>query len=336
MRDLYATHEAGLQVVFSEVERYALSQEEVFAGTPGSLTRRTKSNGSVFYSRQYYDGSGKKREVYVAGPEGSSVADQKALALDHRIAEAAHAVASIRLLGRSGYTVADAKAQATLAILHNLGFFTAGGVLVGSHAFGALLNKLGVRAAPYATEDIDIARRELLALPKLARPFIDVLKDSGIEFVAIPGLPSSKPGTSYKEKGRSRFHVDLLVPSSSNAFPVVPVPELKAHAQALPYLAYLLGDTEMTALIAREGVAAIRVPSAERFALHKLVGSQLRPARGAQAERDVALAATGRSGELGRWLIEDFKFRPFLTRRPCTELHLSRRLCKTAFNPGRL
>src|ERR1700682_4574807 len=285
MPDLYTTHETGLQVVFSEVERYALAQEEVFAGTPGSLTRRAKSNGSVFYSRQYYDGSGKKREVYIAGPEGISAADQKALALDHRIAEAAHAVASIRLLGRSGYTVADAKAQATLAILHNLGFFTAGGVLVGSHAFGALLNKLGVRAAPYATEDIDIARRELLALPKLARPFIDVLKDSGIEFVAIPGLPSSKPGTSYKEKGRSRFHVDLLVPSSSNAFPVVPVPELKAHAQALPYLAYLLGDTEMTALIAREGVAAIRVPSAERFALHKLVVSQMRSAPGAEDVR---------------------------------------------------
>jgi hypothetical protein len=37
---------------------------------------------------------------------------------------------------------------------------------------GALLNKLGVRAAPYATEDIDIARRESVALPKLTRPFI--------------------------------------------------------------------------------------------------------------------------------------------------------------------
>ena len=234
MPDLYAIHEAGLQVVFSEVERYALSQEEVFAGTPGSLTRRAKSSGSVFYSRQYYDGGGKKREAYVSGPEGRPGADEKALALDNRIAEAAGAVASIRLLGRSGYTIADAKAQATLAILHNLGFFGAGGVLVGSHAFGALLNRLGVRAAPYATEDIDIARRESLALPKLTRPFIDVLKDSGIEFVAVPGLPSSKPGTSYKEKGRSRFHVDLLVPSRTNAFPVVPIPELKAHAQALP------------------------------------------------------------------------------------------------------
>lgn len=260
-------------------------------GTPGSLTRRPKSSGAIFYSRQYYDGSGRKREVYVAGPEGSAAADAKALALTHRIEEAARAVASIRLLGRSGYTIADAKAQATLAILHNLGFFQSGGVLVGSHAFGALINKLGVRAAPYATEDIDIARSESLALPKLTRPFIDALNDSGIEFVAVPGLPSSRPGTSFKERGRSRFHVDLLVPSRNKAFPVVPIPELRAHAQALPYLGYLLGDSDVTALIAREGVAAIRVPSAERFALHKLMVSQLRPARDSKADRDVAQAA---------------------------------------------
>jgi hypothetical protein len=291
MQDLYVMHESGLQIIFSEVERFALSQEEIFAGTPGSLTRRKKSTGSVFYSRQYYDGSGKKREVYVAGPEGNPVADEKALALNTRIAEAAGAIASIRLLGRNGYTIADAKAQATLAVLHNLGFFGAGGVLVGSHAFGALLNKLGVRAAPYATEDVDIARHESLALPKLTRQFIDVLKDSGIDFVAVPGLPSSKPATSYKEKGRSRFHVDILVPSRNKAFPVVPVPELKAHAQGLPYLDYLLGDTYMTALIAREGIAAIRIPSAERFALHKLMVSQLRTARDAKADRDLSQAA---------------------------------------------
>ncbi len=74
------------------------------------------------------------------------MADKKAARLKVRIAEAAGAVASIRLLGRNGYTLADAKAQATLAVLHNLGLFSAGAVLVGSHAFGALLNKLGVRA----------------------------------------------------------------------------------------------------------------------------------------------------------------------------------------------
>src|ERR1700676_1690860 len=213
MRNLYSAHETALQVVFSEIERYASSQESVFVGTPGSLTRRQKSDSYFFYSRQYYDGSGKKREAYVAGPAGDVVADEKAARLKMRIVEAAGAVANIRLLGRNGYTLANAKAQATLAVLHNLGLFGAGAVLVGSHAFGALLNKLGVRAAQYATEDVDIARRATLAMPKLEGHFFAGLRDSGIEFVPVPGFPSSKPATSYKEKGRSRFHVDLLVPS---------------------------------------------------------------------------------------------------------------------------
>jgi hypothetical protein len=187
--------------------------------------------------------------------------------------------------------LADGRTQATLAALSNVGLFAAGGVLVGSHAFGVLLNKLGVRAARYATEDVDIAQRSTLALPGLERHLIDVLKDSGIEFVEVPGLPAARPPTSYKEKGTSRFHVDLLVPSKNGSFPILPVPELDAHAQGLPYLDYVLGDTQTAALIAREGVVAVRVPSAERFALHKLLVSQLRASRDARTGRDLFQAA---------------------------------------------
>ena len=52
-----------------------------------------------------------------------------------------------------------------LASLHNHGLFRVGALLIGSHAFGVLLNVLGVKAVPYATEDVDIARREQLATP---------------------------------------------------------------------------------------------------------------------------------------------------------------------------
>lgn len=246
MRSPYSPHETGLQVVYQEVERYALSQRTVFVGTPGSLTQRKNATNYSFYTRQYYDGSGKKREEYVAGPVGDAVADGKAAQLKLRIVEAAGVVASVRLLGRNGYAIADARTQATLAALHNVRLFEAGAVLVGSHAFGVLLNKLGVRAAP---------------------------------------------PTSYKEKGKSRFHVDLLVPSKAGTFPIVPVPELKAHAQGLPHLDYLLGDTQTAVLLAREGVAAVRVPAAERFALHKLLVSQLRRSHDAKIDRDLHQSA---------------------------------------------
>jgi hypothetical protein len=85
--------------------------------------------------------------------------------------------------------------------------------------------------------------------------------------------------------------VDLLVPSAGEDFQVVPVPELQAHATALPYLSYLLADSQMSLLMAREGCCMVRVPLPERFALHKLMVSQLRANRGGKSEKDLFQAA---------------------------------------------
>jgi hypothetical protein len=89
----------------------------------------------------------------------------------------------------------------------------------------------------------------------------------------------------------SRFHVDLLVPSPNTEIQIIEVPELKAHATALPYLAYVLGQTQMATLIAREGCCPVRIPIAERFAIHKLVVSQLRANRDAKTEKDIFQAS---------------------------------------------
>jgi hypothetical protein len=164
-------------------------------------------------------------------------------------------------------------------------------MLIGSHAYGVLLNRLGARAASYATEDIDIARREALAFERLPDAgFLEMLRDSGIEFVEGPGLDRKAPATSFKQQGRSRFHVDLLVPSPDEGFPVVAVPELRAHATGLPYLRFLLEESQEAALLAREGCCAVRVPLPERFAIHKLLVSRLRVGRGVRSDKDVLQA----------------------------------------------
>ena len=285
---LYTPHSRALTILFSDIESHALNQPVAFIGTAGSLLERQNAQGFRYHAHQYYDGDGKKRERYLAGPIGDANADAAAEALRSRIDETKALVPSLRMLGREGYNLADAKTYATLASLHNHGVFLAGGTLIGSHAYGVLLNELGIRAQSYATEDVDIARREALALPDASPPsFLEMLKESGIEFVAVPQLDHRLPATSFKQRGQSRFHVDLLVPSPDDDFPVVPVPELKAHALGLPYLGYLLGDTHLAPLLAREGCCAVRVPSAERFALHKLIVSQIRAQRGSKSEKDV-------------------------------------------------
>jgi hypothetical protein len=153
-----------------------------------------------------------------------------------------------------------------------------------------MLNALGVRAVPYATEDVDIARREALALPDVPS-FLEMLRATGVEFVEVPQLDRRSPAVSFKERGPSRFRVDLLVPSSDERYPVIPVPELKAHATGLPYLAYLLGASQVVPILSPHGVAATRVPAPERYAVHKLVVSQLRGSVDAKAEKDLHQAA---------------------------------------------
>lgn len=285
---LYTPHRRALTVLYADLESYALHQRDVFVGTAGSVIERKNAAGFRFYAHQCYDGEGKKRERYLAGPVGSPAADAAAEDVRARIRELKELVPSLRMLGREGFNLVDSKVYATLASLHNSGVFAAGGMLIGSHAYGVLLNRLGIRAVPYATEDIDIARREALAFKKLPeRGFLEMLKDSGISFVEVPSLNRKKPSTSFKQRGRSRFHVDLLVPSANEDFPVVAVPELKAHATGLPYLDYLLSESQTAMLMAREGCCSVRVPLPERFAIHKLVVSRLRTGREAKSDKDV-------------------------------------------------
>lgn len=291
-RPLYTVHARPLTVAYGDLESYARSQAKVFVGTAGSVLERTNASGFRFYARQSYDGDGYKREEYLSGPIGDPEADQAAEQMRARIRELKELVPTLRMLGREGFLLADARTYATVATLHNHRVFSSGGVLIGSHAYGVLLNRLGVRAAGYATEDIDIARRETLALPAApSASFLEMLRDSGIEFVEVPDLDRKKPPTPFKQKGRSRFHVDLLVPSRDETFPVVPVPELRAHATGLPYLGYLLAEGQPAMLAAREGCCTVRVPLPERFAVHKLLVSQLRTGREAKSQKDLDQAA---------------------------------------------
>lgn len=291
-RPLYVPHTRALTVLHGDLESHATLGAEAFAGTAGSVIERSNASGFRFYAHQYYDGDGKKKERYLAGPVGAPAADATAAATRVRIREIKDLVPSLRMLGREGYNLADARTYGTLASLANHGVFAAGALLVGSHAYGILLNRLGARAAAYATEDIDIARGEALAFEaQPAEGFLEMLRDSGIDFVEVPRLERGAPPTSFKQRGRSHFHVDLLVPSPAENFPVVAVPELKAHATGLPYLQYLLAESQPGLLLAREGFCAVRVPLPERFAVHKLVVSRLRLERGAKSDKDVLQAA---------------------------------------------
>ncbi len=290
MTALTNPHERALTLLFAELENAAAEQEEAFLGTPGTLTERSNESGTKFWVHRYSDALNRRHETYI-GKSGDADVEARVAALRDRIEVANATIARVRLLARAGFATVDRKAFYTIASLHNHGLFRAGALLIGSHAYGALLNALGVKAVPYATEDVDIARREALAIPGIPG-FLEMLRATGIEFFEIPPLKRGAQSTSFAEPGGGRLRVDLLVPSTNDDYPTIPVPELKAHAKGLPYLAYLLGASQEVPVLSTHGSVMVRVPVPERYALHKLIVSQLRSKTSSKPEKDLRQAAT--------------------------------------------
>lgn len=289
---LYSRHSPGLAAVYADLENHALNRDEPLVGTPGSLTVRQNASGSRFYVRQYYDYDGRKKDQYIGGGPGQPEAEQRAEEWRTRIAEAKDVLTSVRLLGREGYCVLSPKHLAALAPLSKYRIFQAGALLVGTHAFEVIVNRLGIRVATFKTEDVDIARPTSLAVESLPKGgLLELLRESGIDFVDVPGLRPGAPAAKYRERGRSQFTFDLLMPASGEEAQIHPVPELGAHATALPYFKFLLTETQMGAALSNHGVVAVRVPVPERFALHKLIVSQLRAGRPEKSRKDLDQAA---------------------------------------------
>lgn len=241
----------ALSSLFSSIDGQTKAGAPVFAGSAGSIGKRRNQHGLEYYVRRFYGGDGKQQEIYL-GKVGE--ADERVDELRGQIEEVKALVPELRLLARVGFQVTDAKTYAALASLHLNGLFTAGAILMGSNAFGVLLNQMGVRVAANTTKDIDLSHCEMLAFKELPENgFLDILRDSGIHYVTVPQL-----------------HDDV---------------------STLPYLAYVLGQTHISTLLGREGCCPVRVPVAERFAVHKLVVSQMHASHHAKSENGIHQAS---------------------------------------------
>jgi hypothetical protein len=176
-----------------------------------------------------------------------------------------------------------------LSLLERSGLFLAGAVLVGTMAFKAYANMLGVKwASELATQDIDIAadNRYTVALPRPKQPINlgQIILDSGMGFFEVPALNRKQPSTSFRIRGQE-FQVDVLTPmrGRESARPVK-VDDFATYAKPLRSLEYLLEDIQPAVLLYEHGIM-INVPAPARFAIHKCVVSQKRTAAFAAKSR---------------------------------------------------
>jgi len=284
-------HPPSLRVQFDDLVVTARAQGELFVHAPGSIVERPRGERAYWYWR-YYGLDGKEQEQSLGAVDDEQASVRKG-ELESRIASAHQLGAEGNMLRRLGYCSADNNVAVTLAVLYNAGVFHTGAMLVGTHAYGAILNTLGVKPRRnYATEDIDIARYgriELAAVPDGG--FLELLQRTGLRFLEVPELDSRRPSTSFVRRG-THLKVDLLVPSMDSTYRSVHVPELKAHATALPHLRFLLQEQLDSVVLSRDRVIPLKVPRPERYCVHKLVVSQLRvKTSAAKDEKDLDQAA---------------------------------------------
>lgn len=276
---LYRQHELAFRTQYAELKERTLASGELLPGTPGSLALRAGS-GRAYWYRVFNSIPATVREQLVC-KEG----DEEALnAMRERMAFAEWAAKQVSSLRKLMFQVADKPTARVLVELHNRHAFESGLVLVGSLGYMAWLNELGAIAVTARTLDIDLARRQAL---KLAAPlsFLATMKDTGLPFVAVPGLPSTKASTSIKLPGVQGLRVDVLAPGNVLGAPVK-VPELDWVAQAIPHYDYLLADAERGAMLAGGHCIPVQLPQAARLVWHKLYASTKRQGFPEKAAKD--------------------------------------------------
>lgn len=280
-------HPLVIQTAYAELRQICLDEQAETPGVDilafdatGRLSATSKTiRGKVYWYAQYTDAEGKRRQSYL-GPDDDPKTQQSLQRLRSGVGEddLLQRRNLVRLLKQAGYGAPTHLACGALTAMHRIGLFRAGMHLVGTPAYQAILNRLGVQERPLSmTNDVDVAIEHIsLSLPG----DVDIqqsLAEWSHRLFAVPSLDRDGRETSLKIRGKD-FRIDFLAPGlSTEEGSAVSVPSLGFHATRMPFMDYLLADAEQTLVLTPIG-ALVPAPNAARFMLHKLAVAASRPA----------------------------------------------------------
>jgi hypothetical protein len=268
-----------IQTLYAELSERLAAYEAArsFSTLKGGFAKKRVSGAVYWYFKTSETASGQRE--YSVGPDTPatrSVIDayQKGRAEVEAVESAIGRLCA--MLRQGGAMTTDTVSAKVISGLGSAGVFRLGAVLVGTHAFIAMGNVLGVRwQSGMRTEDIDVLASPVLevAVGEVEADLPATLESLNMGFLPVPRLNRRQPETSFKVRGKT-LRVDLLTPGRRNTAPV-PIPRLKALAQPLEFLGYLLEVPVATPVI-NGGATMVNVPDPARFALHKLMVSMVR------------------------------------------------------------
>jgi hypothetical protein len=281
------------QTMFAQVvdAARAINFSRSVADLSGHFASRTIKGRKYWYFR-YRDLGNVERMAYV-GPDSDELRaliqkskQPSAVPGLRRLAQAAISLGAAGVPGHQ-FKVIDRLAQ--------FGFFRAGGVLIGTHAFLSYGNMFGVRwASADRTQDVDFAhagKNLAIALPA----DIQIDTHGAIESLAQGFIPitrlSGKAGASSRHPTDAAFQLDFLTTLHRGGDEPFEHPGLGIVLQPLRFLEYLLEGVTETAVISDLGAVMVSVPAPARYAVHKLiiagerVGGASSPKRGKDLEQ---------------------------------------------------
>jgi hypothetical protein len=185
----------------------------------------------------------------------------------------------VSLLKRAGLPAPDVLSGRVLEALEAAGAFRLRAVVIGTVAYQAYSGVLGVKLAGSNTQtaDLDLAQFEQISTAvgdAIDLPFLEILRAVDTRFEPVPSQIDGRRSTRYAIG--TRYRVDILSPNTGpdRARPVR-LPALKADAQPLRFLDFLLHEEETAVVLHNAGVL-VNVPAPQRYALHKLIVSRRR------------------------------------------------------------
>lgn len=242
-------------------------------------------HGRVYWYFQFRDIGGAVKQLYV-GPESDRLSAlinaQQSKNKEQNFPLQRLAAAAVAL----GCEPMIAKHFRVIRRLSEYGFFRCGGILVGTHAFAAMCNMLGILPVErMQTQDVDFAhagKNISVALPSN----IQISAIAAIDSLEMGLLPiaslSGKSGATYLNPTDPSFRLDFLTARTSEDDTPVHIEGLSIALQPLKFMEFSMIETTQALAFCNEGAVIVNIPKPDRFAIHKLIVA---------AERDISQAA---------------------------------------------
>lgn len=299
----YAELSLGAQTSYAELFDIAkVTASTKFAALRGSFHRR-QIRGKTYVYFNFRDVDGRGCSAYV----GSESA---------RVARLIDEVEKSRPAGREEALAQRAKACIALGciglldrdfrMIHKLagyGFFAAGAVLLGRHAYTAMGNMLGVR---WADDPSSLGRdaeeddhKIAIGVPAdLRTPAHDAITSLELGLLPIQEFAGFN-GVRRRAPSDRALPVDFLAPDirRSNA---MESPALAMSPEPRKFLELLLEDNTEVVVFGTSGACLIKLPDPARFALYMLLVSPLSP----PTERSKSFRNLERAATLIEWHID--------------------------------